>query len=158
VFFGLLHDAAHPCFDFVEQMRTGITERVDTDDLEGAIAFFVDHWAGADGTWASMPERIKASMRLGAGRLYHECFEFPKFEREPLLPPMAPTLLIEGADTHPALHVIHDLLEARWHGLSRKRIPGAGHLGPFTHPGPVASTVREHILQNGRAEATSAPR
>jgi pimeloyl-ACP methyl ester carboxylesterase len=146
VFFGLARDASHPCHDFIERMRAGIVERVDAGDLEGAIAFFVDHWAGAGGAWAAMPEKIKASMRVGAGRLYHECIAYPAFEREPAPPPMAPTLLIEGVDTHPAMHAIHDLLETRWRDVSRRRIPGAGHMGPFTHPGEVASAVREHIL------------
>lgn len=152
VFFGLLRDAGHPKFGFVEQLRARILRFGDLADLEGMLEFFVDQWAGAPGVWAALPEKVRSSMRPGAGRLYHECREFPEFEREPLSPPIAPTLLIEGAETHPAMIALHDLLETRWPEAPRQRVPGAGQMAPFTHAEQLAPVIHRFALAAGPAD------
>jgi pimeloyl-ACP methyl ester carboxylesterase len=55
-----------------------------------------------------------------------------------------PVLLLRGTDRNPAATVTAKLAEAiPWARL--RTIPGAGHMGPLTHPENVASAIRDHI-------------
>lgn len=142
VFFGLLR--GDPLFDWPARIAAEYRARVDAGDPEGAMAHFVDSWAGRPGAWAATPEKVRAMMRCGGARLYHEWARLQP-EGDGLAPPSAPTLLIEGAERQPAVRAICDRLAALWPGISRRRIEGAGHMAPFSHADTVAPLLRAHV-------------
>jgi pimeloyl-ACP methyl ester carboxylesterase len=129
---------------------------IDTGDFEGGVAFFLDYWAGKQGAWATAPERLREMMRAGGGRLWYE-IQYPQpAGPDPmgaLSEPVAPTLLIQGENTQEAVQAICDIVATHRPGTRRLRVPGAGHMAPFTHAEIVAPTIREHIQS---AEESSA--
>lgn len=55
---------------------------------------------------------------------------------------VAPTVLVEGAERLPITAAVIDRMERDIPGAARVSIPGAGHMVPITHPGPVAAAIR----------------
>jgi pimeloyl-ACP methyl ester carboxylesterase len=55
----------------------------------------------------------------------------------------APTLIAQGAESRPFFHENAELLADLLPGAETVTIPGAGHLGPLTHPAEVASVIAE---------------
>ncbi len=116
------------------------------------MAFFVDRWAGRDGAWAALPEKVKLLMMKGAGRLRHEWFNasrdgFYPFDRTSWLQELTdvPTLLVQGEATVPAAARVCDRFAEFRPDISRLNVPGAGHMVPFTHAAEVVKRVEAHL-------------
>lgn len=149
VFFDLLREFSDPREDWPIKMAKGYCGRVDAGDMDGALEFFIDEWAGQTGTWQATPDPVKDMLRLGGGRLYYEWRT--RMRPEPLIRsadlahPIAPTLLIEGADTIPAVQGVMDLFATSRPGMIRHTIKAAGHMLPFTHADQAAALTLPHI-------------
>ena len=52
-----------------------------------------------------------------------------------------PVLLVEGGNSPAVIGAIQDELERRLPQVTRLIVPGAGHMVPITHPGPVAAAI-----------------
>lgn len=57
----------------------------------------------------------------------------------------APVLLIEGAASPAAVGAILDGIEGALPQARRVRVPGAGHMVPITHAGPVSDALRDFL-------------
>lgn len=147
VFFDHLYHAGNPLHAWVQGMAGGYRDRVEDGDMEGALTHFVDGWAGGAGAWAALPDKVQAMMRKGGPRLYHEWAAriIPRGTPPDLAYPAAPTLVVEGADTHAAMHAICDLVVKARPNASQLTIPGAGHMAPFTHAAIAAAATTRHI-------------
>ena len=147
VFFHLLRLTGNPHFAEARGMAQRYRDHFDRGDVEGGLALFVDHWASAEGTWAGMPEPVRAKMRTWSVRLYHDWQLVD--DDTPSLDDIAslgiPMLLVNGSKTLPAMHAVCELLQNRIPGLTRATIEGAGHMSPFSHASEAAELVRKHI-------------
>jgi lipase len=149
VFFELIED--DPTYSFPKETAEGYVRLADAGDMEAAMAYFVDRWAGREGAWAAMPEKVRALMRKGGARLRHEWFSgfYPR-DRASWLKELAgvPTLLVEGQATVPAAARVCDRFAELRPGVTRLSVPGAGHMVPFTHASYVVSPVEAHLGAN----------
>ncbi|MGI9477982.1 MAG: alpha/beta fold hydrolase [Hyphomicrobiaceae bacterium] len=150
VFFGLIAD--DPAFSFPRETAAGYVRLADAGDIAGAMTFFVDRWAGKEGAWAALPEKVKSLMMKGAGRLRHEWFNsgrdgFYPFDRAAWLQELSdtPTLLVQGTATVPAAARVCDRFAELRPDTSRLHVPGAGHMVPFTHAPEVIAAVEAHL-------------
>lgn len=149
VFFRVLQYEGNPLFAWPENMVKTYSGLLEAGDFEAAIQFFFDHWAGRQGAWAKAPERMREMMRPGAARLYYEMKHLEPSAPDPieaLRRPSAQTLLVQGEKTPEAVQAICETVANARPGTSRKIVPDAGHMAPFTHAEVVATIVREHVL------------
>lgn len=56
-----------------------------------------------------------------------------------------PVLLVQGGASPPVIGAIQDELARRLPQVTRLTVPGAGHMVPITHPGPVAAAIAKLI-------------
>ena len=150
VFFALIDE--DPTFAFPKETAEGYVRLADAGDIESAMVFFVDRWAGKDGAWAALPEKVKSLMMKGAGRLRHEWFNassdgFYPIHRASWLEELseAPTLLVQGEATVPAAAQVCNKFAELRPNVSRLNVPGAGHMVPFTHAAKVIEAVEAHL-------------
>lgn len=61
----------------------------------------------------------------------------------------APVLLVEGRESPPIIAAILDRMERDMPDTIRVGIPGAGHMVPITHPGPVAAAITDLFARAG---------
>lgn len=57
----------------------------------------------------------------------------------------APTLLVRGASTHPAMHRIQAVIAATVPSARLVDIPGGRHFLPATHPAELARLITDHV-------------
>ncbi|MDO5632264.1 MAG: alpha/beta hydrolase [Paracoccus sp. (in: a-proteobacteria)] len=57
----------------------------------------------------------------------------------------APVMLISGQDSPPIIHDIAQNLAARLPDVGVATVPGAGHMGPITHPDQVAGLIAVNL-------------
>ena len=55
-------------------------------------------------------------------------------------------LLMQGDRTIPAAARVYDRFAERRPGVTCLRLPGAGHIAPFTHAPDVIDSVTAHLL------------
>jgi pimeloyl-ACP methyl ester carboxylesterase len=61
----------------------------------------------------------------------------------------APTLLVEGAERLPVTAAVIDRMARDIPDTVRVTVPGAGHMVPITHPGPVAAAIAALFTRTG---------
>jgi lipase len=61
------------------------------------------------------------------------------------LPPRAPTLLIEGAESPPVIAAVAEAILAATPEAREVVVEGAGHIVPITHPEPVSRALRRFL-------------
>ncbi len=115
-------------------------------DWAGAAEAFLGRW-GAPGGLAALPEASRAAMVAGMPfvRRSEADIAEPATARprpEDLGRIIAPTLVMAGADSPPAVAAIGAALAARIPGARRVVLPGLGHMGPITRPDAVADALR----------------
>ncbi|MCX7643814.1 MAG: alpha/beta hydrolase [Rhodobacteraceae bacterium] len=119
-------------------------------DREAATERFTALWGGAGAPWNALSPRQRAQL---ADRIHliPAADATLHGDRAGILAPgrlealRAPVLLIEGAVSPPVIAAIHDALARRLPCARRVTIPGAGHMGPVTHPAEVAAAIRGHL-------------
>lgn len=120
-----------------------------TGDADEAARQFHALW-GMGLRWEDLPPRQRAAMAeqmpvipAASAALYHD--------RAGLLAPgrleslTAPVLLMAGTASPPVTAAINAGLAARLPVARRVVLPGAGHMGPLTHPHAVAAEIRAHL-------------
>ena len=113
---------------------------------EDAIEGFTDKWVG-NGTWRALPEPVKAIMRSGTARLYHEwlTLDLEAPSRDDLAALDLPVLLIKGSRTIASLHRICEIVVQSLPDCRYETIEGAGHMVPFTHVERVTPLIAAHL-------------
>jgi len=136
VYFHLLRQENNPLYAEPEGMADQFHAAIDNNDLETAMTSFVDVWANRQGTWAGLPEAVKAMMKQGSNRLYHEWNNLKGDEptQSELAQIDIPVLLFLGDKTIPSMHRVVEIIRHSIPNCRYFEIEGAGHLSPFTHP------------------------
>ncbi|HET9024311.1 MAG TPA: alpha/beta hydrolase [Burkholderiaceae bacterium] len=123
-------------------------------EAQCAAERFLDYWGGT-GTWVSMSQDRQASQ---AARMRSVLAHFDALARD--VPSGArlrglrmPMLFLSGAATVASTARIAALLRSALPAARHLTLPGAGHLGPITHPDVVNDAI-EHFL--ARADAGTA--
>lgn len=115
-------------------------------DWHTAAAKFADYWLG-DGSWGVMPEKRQAAFAAALPSAVHE-FDAGLGESFTLslcssLP--ADTMVINDADSPRSVLEIIELLEDACPHWDFRRIAGAGHMAPLTHPQVVNPMIGEFL-------------
>jgi len=146
-YFQLLRLDNDPLFAEPEEMSNHYRAAIDDDNLDRAMASFVDVWAGNVGAWASLPDTVRAMMKIGSNRLYHE-WKTPWLE-EPTRSDLAaldlPVLLFKGNETIPSMHRVCEIMRQSLPNCRYVEINGAGHMSPFTHAKAALPVIREFL-------------
>jgi pimeloyl-ACP methyl ester carboxylesterase len=129
--------------------QTDLADAIAAGDRELAARVFTERW-GAGEAWETISEDRRAALTArihlvpaGAPAIYDD--------KDGLLRPGrlealgAPVLLLEGALSPPSIAAINTVLASRLPAVTRKVIPGAAHMGPITHPDPIARAIRRHL-------------
>ena len=153
VFFALIEN--EPAYSFPKGTAEGYISLADSGDIEAAMAYFVDRWAGREGAWAAMPEKVRKLMRKGAPRLRHEWSDgltqgfYPR-DKAAWSQQLAGTalLLVAGENTVPAAARVCELIPELRSEVTRLNVPGAGHMVPFTHASEVVEAVESHLARH----------
>ena len=127
--------------EFAALVRAGLREQ--------AAALFHSHW-GNGAPFADLPAKTRAYM---VDRIHFIVAQNPVLldDAAGLLRYMGleslgiPVLLIDGADSPPIIHAVHDELARRLPQVQRLSVPGAAHMVPITHAGGVAPVVMAHL-------------
>lgn len=117
-----------------------------TGDLWRGMSRFVDYWNG-DGAWTAMPldARLKLSRRLAKVVLDFRALFAEPASLEDYTVLTCPTLIVCGERSPGPSRRIVEMLNDAMAGARVTQIPGAGHMSPLTHPGPVNEVVAQHL-------------
>lgn len=158
VAFWLLREAGeHGLYAEIRAVAEAFIEAFDTGDAVGAVAPYIDYWGGP-GTWAALPEALRAYVAATAGKV--RCAWAMALGDTEAGAPLADftrlcasTLLVRGGHTRAPTRRIVDLLHGAIPGAELVEIPGAGHMAPVTHPGPVNAAIVAHLARVARPMA-----
>jgi pimeloyl-ACP methyl ester carboxylesterase len=145
----LLGPRGKAAFGDIRRVASAVADALVTGDYRAGAAHFVDYWNGR-GSWAAMKPELQAEM---VRYLPKACLDFRALFEEDT-PRVAygalrcPVLVMAGEFAPAPTRVVAEGLAGMIPGAACVRIPGAGHMGPFTH----AEAVNAHILAHiGRA-------
>lgn len=115
---------------------------------EDAARRFLEVWGGIDWDQQTPAGRARLTRQIGmviAGNdaLAHDS---ANILRDGGLESVdAPVLIVMGGDSPPVIPAIADALAARLPDVGRATVPGAAHMLPITHPGPVTDLIRLNL-------------
>jgi pimeloyl-ACP methyl ester carboxylesterase len=139
-------DPEQPAAREAQSVRDDTIAAVDRDEIDRSGGRFVDYWMG-DGTWASMPEKRRATLAGTMRKVKHEwhaLFTEPTpldaFKRLDI-----PTLFLVGTESPASTRGIARLLTARLPNLTVVELAGIGHMGPVTHPDRVNPEIEAYL-------------
>lgn len=149
VIFAAARSAGHPAYTPFRTAHLEFAALVQAGLREQAAALFHSHW-GNDVAFADLPEKTRAYM---VDRIHFIVAQNPVLLEDAagLLRYMGleslgiPVLLIDGADSPPIIHAVHDELARRLPQVSRLSVPGAAHMVSITHAAVVAPVVQAHL-------------
>lgn len=137
----------HPGWQQQMEAFPGLDAAFAADDRATATRTFLSVW-GDGPPFDSLPTGQRAYLQdriwvvAASSAALHE-------DTARLLPRLGtltcPVLLIEGDQSPPVIAEIQASLGAAIPGHRRVVIDGAGHMVPITHPGPVASAIRDFL-------------
>ena len=140
------HALDRALFGEIAGVADDVKAAVASGDYWDGMARFVDYWNG-EGAWQGMPHgaRMKLSQRLGKVVL-----DFRALIEEPAgLAAYAaltmPTLILCGERSPGPSRRIVEMLVSAMPRTRLKRIPGAGHMSPMTHPDFVNAAIQDHL-------------
>ncbi len=115
-------------------------------DVEAWLEGFIGYWNG-EGAWHTLAESMRESFRASAPKVIGEVLTLgaDPTPLEAYTSIAAPTLLLSGVEPPIAPDHVLALLERTIAKSARKRIQGAGHMGPITHAGEVAEALLRHV-------------
>ncbi|MFZ5711007.1 MAG: alpha/beta fold hydrolase [Pseudomonadota bacterium] len=126
-----------------------VWERERAGDRDGAAAHFTGLW-GTGRAWGDLDPRQRRYISdrihlIGAGMagLLHDSGNVLGAGRLESL--TMPVMLVSGAASPPVIHAIAEAVAARLPDVGVAEVPGAGHMLPITHPGPVAGVVAANL-------------
>ena len=116
--------------------------------LRGAAATFVDYWNGT-GSWAAMKPEARASLETRFPKAPLD-FQAALGEDTPLTAYRrlrCPVLVLRGERARtPSRRIAETLAELAPRGRL-VLVPGAGHMGPITHAGPVNDAIAQFLAR-----------
>jgi pimeloyl-ACP methyl ester carboxylesterase len=121
------------------------TDALERGDKEAAAREFLRDWG--DGTpWEALPAEQRAAMaaqiHLIAANSPSVLEDRPGLVKNRLIETVkVPVLLIRGAKSPPIMQPVHAAIARRLPNARSIAIPGAAHMAPITHPGPVADAI-----------------
>lgn len=132
----------------IESTAGKIAHDVTDGDCNAAAARFVDYWNGV-GTWAGMKPEYRAELLRyvpNAPREFRALFDEPTplgaYRRL-----ACPVLLMRGElAPMPTALIAHALFSVMPSAVI-ETIPGAGHMGPFSHTELVNEKIAAHVLR-----------
>jgi pimeloyl-ACP methyl ester carboxylesterase len=123
-----------------------VAHDVTVEDYRAASRHFVDYWNG-EGTWAGLKLDSQAEFVRYVSKAP---LEFSALIDEPT--PLAaygrlacPVLLMRGARAPKPTALIAQKLFSIFHNAVLEEIPGAGHMGPFSHGELVSEMIAAHV-------------
>ena len=116
---------------------------------EAAVRRFVE--AYGDTSWAEIPAPARAALVARSGGLLAaaEATNAARHAEADVRALTVPTLLLTGSRSPAVLGRMATRLAALLPHCERITIDGAGHMGPITHPGPVAEAIRRCLARAG---------
>lgn len=146
VFFSIAREDAPETVSERDAGTHPFMQALDRGDHETAARVFHGEW-GDGRKWDEMTERQRASLTrriplVGAVQLSNNGDPDGMLAQGKLTRLDLPVLLVEGAESPAPMALIHDGLERRLPRTTRVVIPGAAHMAPITHPGPVGEALR----------------
>lgn len=137
-------DAFAPVGAYARRYREMFEAAGDAAAMEG----FVDFWNGP-GSWPQLPEPVRRSMVAAAGRLHQEwglvLTAPPLFTLDGFAAIRPPVLYFCGTDTIAPVKRIAEIVAPALPDCRLVPIPGAGHMGPFTHAAAVTAAIAAHL-------------
>lgn len=144
-------------FREIADVAGAVKEAVTTGDYWGGMARFVDYWSG-EGGWSTMSHeaRVKMSQRLAKVVLdFRALFDEPA-TLEDYGTLAHRTLILCGEHSPGPSRRIVEMLATVMPRAHIKRILGAGHMSPVTHPDDVNTAIRDHVCRATAGEAPQA--
>lgn len=131
-----------------------VSSGVVSGDYHAAIASFVDYWNGAGAAAALQPKVREALLRW----LPKAPLDFRALlgERTPLAAYRqlgVPALILRGQNGPEPSRLIAESLARVIRRARLSVVPGAGHMGPFTHADEVNTSIAEHLRSASAAAA-----
>lgn len=110
----------------------------------------IDFYGGA-GTFDSMPPKVRSYVVATTAVNVRDWSSGTPFEPsgEALRSINIPTTVVRGANTHPAMLRIAELLNALIPAAHLVTVEGGSHFLPSSHPAEIAALIRQHV--NGRS-------
>jgi pimeloyl-ACP methyl ester carboxylesterase len=130
-------------------------------ETEEAARLFVSYWGGSE-AWKKMSNRARQAIcaYLPKGRREFEAMLGEETGLDQYRHFDVPVLFLHGsAGSNPA-KMVGKTLAREIPNVREVEIAGAGHMGPITHSGKVASVIAEHVASVNRVlrpEAVSVP-
>jgi lipase len=148
VLFGLMADAGLRAYAEEVAAQQPFHRAAAAGDWNAAGRAFLGRWGAEplDRLPARQAEYIRARLPLIVAS-EPELFDHPaRRVRLSDLPAVAcPVLLVEGADSPPAVAAILDVIAGAIPRARRVVVPGAGHMLPITHPEAVSGALRDFL-------------
>ena len=145
VFFALLAETDPAAYAAETAAAAPARALMDAADWPAAATAFLARWGGW-GELAAPPPAMVARMPLVASsNLEIADPETATLRRDDLARVRAPALLIEGAESPPAIAAILDALDDVLPATRRVSIADAGHMVPVSHPEPVSGAIRDFL-------------
>ena len=132
----------------IKAVASAVQDGMLTGSYRAAARHFVDYWNGA-GAWDRMRPHSQQDVLqylpkavLDFAALFGGAMDWDAFRRLDV-----PTLVLRGETApRPTARIAEGLRDAARHGRYQV-VPGAGHMGPLSHPELVAKAIGDHILQ-----------
>jgi pimeloyl-ACP methyl ester carboxylesterase len=149
--FHLLHmmgPRGRAAFGDIRRVARAVADALVTGDYAAGAREFVDYWNGP-GSWAAMKPELQADMVRYVPKA---CLDFRALFEEDT--PRAaygafrfPVLVMRGEFAPAPTRVVAEGLVDLIPGATSAMIPGAGHMGPFSHSEAVNERILAHIGQ-----------
>jgi len=147
VFFAVAKRDAPGALDQHDNGASPFLQALARDEREEGARLFNRMW-GNGPKWDSLSERSRAAMTRAihvvpdtTAMLYEDTAGI--LAEGVLQGVTAPTLVMRGEQTAPAVVATNDGLERRLGNAQQVVLQGAGHMGPITHPAEFAAAVSE---------------
>lgn len=134
--------------DEIRTIARNLDGAVLSGDYRTAARRFVDYWGG-EGSWAALRADAQAEL---IRYLPKGCLDFRALIEEPT--PLAayrrftfPVLLLRGEFAPAPAQLISRQLARTMKFASLRIVPGAGHMGPFSHSEVVSAMMADHIAR-----------
>ncbi len=113
-----------------------------------AARHVIDFYGGA-GTFDAMPAKVREYVIRTTAVNVRDWSSGTPFEpgREALQALRLPTAVVRGADTHPAMRRIAELLHEAMPASELVTVAGGSHFLPSTHPAEIAAIVRRKVTE-----------
>lgn len=162
VAFGLLHadDALQaPARLEIETIAMRVASLVDPGRLHDAAKLFTNYWADGD-AWAAanQAQRDRLASRMPSVSRHFNALFAARWSGQQLRRLTMPVLLMHGTRTREPARALAWQLSMQLPRVTNVPLPGAGHLGPISHPEVVAAFFAARIRQMlGRAPRRATP-